>query len=37
MNPRQTSPESASPAASLIEISRVLEETARLVRRHADV
>lgn len=25
-----------APAASLIEISRVLEETARLVRRHAD-
>lgn len=24
------------PAASLIEISRVLEETARIVRRHAD-
>jgi predicted transcriptional regulator len=26
----------SAPAASLIEISRVLEETARIVRRHAD-
>ena len=36
MNARQTSSNSA-PAASLIELSRVLEETARLVRRHAEV
>lgn len=35
MNARETRSESA-PAASLIEISRVLEETARLLRRHAD-
>jgi hypothetical protein len=35
MNARETSSGTA-PAASLIEISRVLEETARIVRRHAD-
>ena len=35
MQARETGTDSA-PAASLIEISRVLEETARLVRRHAN-
>lgn len=30
------SPGCETAAASLIEISRVLEETARLVRQHAD-
>jgi hypothetical protein len=37
MNARRREPDNAPPAASLIEISRVLEETARIVRRHADV
>lgn len=33
---REASPDSAPPPASLIEISRLLEETARIVCRHAD-
>lgn len=37
MKPPHTMPDSGPlPEASLIEISRVLEETARIVRRHAD-
>jgi hypothetical protein len=35
MNGQETVPDTP-PAASLIEISRVLEETARLIRCHAD-
>lgn len=35
MNERKAKPDTA-PAASLIEIGRVLEETARIVRRHAE-
>jgi hypothetical protein len=37
MNPPRTKADATPPAASLIEISRVLEETARIVRRHAEV
>jgi hypothetical protein len=37
MNARRRDIDSAPPTAGLIEISRVLEETARIVRRHADV
>ena len=36
MNAGETRANHSAPAASLIEISRVLEETARIVRRHAE-